>query len=77
MPRPQRYKKQVGLFQVYEKGLTPICLDLLAQVGSFITVAKVSHRDIHAMTSKQACGHRAETATCTRDQGNAIDSDAY
>jgi hypothetical protein len=50
----------------------PICLDLLAQVGSFITVAKVSQRDIHAMTSKQACGDRAETATCTSDQGYAI-----
>ena len=43
------------------KGLTPICLDLLAQVGSFITVAKVSQRDINAMASKQACGDRAET----------------
>src|SRR4029434_2333294 len=48
------------------------CVNLPAQLDSFIAVAEVSHRDVYTVISKHPCGHRAETSARTGDQGDAI-----
>jgi len=45
---------------------------LPAQLDSFIAVAEVTHRDVHTLIRKHACGYCAKAAARTGDQRDAI-----